>query len=493
MGQVREDRLNIGRRSVSRKLASAYNVLCRDASFQHFPAGIVISGTNAMPTRTAQPTSPPLRKGGQGGSRRISDFGFRISDWGLSIFIFQFSFFNFQFLVPAPAFPQISPPVESFPYRQPPVNYFSDDLSDPVSKLRERLDKGDVQLTFEAGTGYLRSFLKALDVHLDSQMLVYAKNSVNARLISPDNPRALYFNDNVYVGFVPGAPYLEISAVDPRKGAIFYTLPQKDDPPAKFVREESCLLCHASNNSLNVPGHLVRSFVTDVQGNPTRGYSKVSDATPLAQRWGGWYVTGDFGDQPHLGNLSTTADLVEHERNRDGPGRPVDLKKRLDLTKYPAADSDIVALLVHDHQTYLHNLIARVNYEHQYQKEANSEDDLLRALLFVDEAPLGHALLGSSTFESRFAKQGPHDKQGRSLRQFDLETRIFKYRLSYLIYSPAFDHLPDPVKDRLYRRLFDVLAAGDPPEPFNKLPRAERTAILEIMRDTAANLPDYWK
>ncbi|MGE5192569.1 MAG: hypothetical protein ACM3U2_08710 [Deltaproteobacteria bacterium] len=410
-----------------------------------------------------------------------------------SVLILQFSIFNFQFLLPTPALPQSSPPVEAFPYRQPPVDYFSNDLADPVSKLRERIDKGEVRLVFEAGTGYLRSFLKSLDVPLDSQMLVFARNSVNARIISPDNPRALYFNDSVYVGFVPGAPFLEISAVDPHKGAIFYTLPQKEDQPAKLAREESCLLCHASNNSLNVPGHLVRSFVTDAQGNPARGYSKVSDATPLAQRWGGWYVTGDFGDQPHLGNLSTTADLLEYDRNRDGPGRPVDLKKRLDLSKYPAAHSDIVALLVHDHQTNLHNLIARVNYEHQYQKPSGSEDLLLRALLFVDEAPLDHALLGSSAYESWFAKQGPRDKQGRSLRQFDLETRLFKYRLSYLIYSAAFDNLPAPVKNRVYRRLFDVLTAADPPEPFNKLPRAERTAIVEILRDTREGLPEYWK
>jgi hypothetical protein len=395
--------------------------------------------------------------------------------------------------LPSPACPQTSPPVETFPYRQPPIDYFSDELNDPVSKLGARIDQGEVKLEFEAGTGYLRALLKALDIPLDSQMLVFAKNSVNARLISPENPRALYFNDGVYVGFVPGAPFVEISAVDSRKGAIFYTLPQKADEPAKFAREESCLLCHASNNSLNVPGHLVRSFVTDVQGNPTRGYSRVNDATPLAQRWGGWYVTGDFGDQPHLGNLSTSADLLEYDRNRNGPGRVVELKKRVDLSKYLAAHSDIVALLVHDHQTYLHNLIARVNYEHQYQKEARSADDLVRALLFVDEAPLDHPLLGSSAFESWFAKQGPRDKQGRSLRQFDLESRLFKYRCSYLIYSAAFDHLPPAARDRVYRRLFDLLSAADPPEPFGKLPRAERTAIFEILRDTKAGLPDYWK
>lgn len=412
----------------------------------------------------------------------------------LLISIFSFTAFVFQCLIPVAAFSQVVLPAEAFPYRQPPVDYYSDDLADPVSKLLTKIDKGEVQLEFETGTGYLRSFLQALGVPLESQMLVFAKNSVNARIISPENPRALYFNDSVYVGFVPGAPFLEISGVDPHKGAIFFSLSQKkEDQPLKLAREESCLLCHASANSLNVPGHLLRSFVTDIHGNPTRGLSKVDDETPLSRRWGGWYVTGDLGDQAHLGNLSTAADLLEYENHRDGPGRQVVLKKRIDLSKYPAAHSDVVALLVHDHQTHLHNLIVRVNYEHQYQRPTGAEDDLLRCLLFAGEAPLEQPVLGSSAYESWFTKQGPRDGKGRSLRKFDLETRIFKHRLSYLIYSAAFESLPGPVKKRLYRRLWDVLTAADPPAPFDRIPRPERTAILEIVRDTKTDLPEYWK
>ncbi len=405
---------------------------------------------------------------------------------------FHSAIFIFQFFLPGAAFSQATLP-ESFPYRQPPVDYFGDQLVDPVSKVRDRIEEGELALDFEPGTGYLRSFLKALDVPVESQMLVFAKNSVNARLISPDNPRALYFNESTYVGFVPGAPFLEVSSVDPRKGAIFYTLAQTKEKSPRLTREESCLLCHASNNSLNVPGHLVRSFVTDVEGNPSRGYSKINHETPLAKRWGGWYVTGDTGDQPHLGNLSTAADLLDYERHRTGPGRPVDLKKRFDLAKYPAAHSDAVALLVHDHQTHLHNLIVRVSYEHQYQKSASSEEDLLRYLLFVDEARLEHPVLGSSGFEAWFVKHGPRDKLGRSLRQFDLDTRLFKYRCSYLIYSAAFESLPAPILERIYRRLWEVLSAAEPPAPFDRLPRTERTAILEILRDTKTDLPAYWR
>jgi hypothetical protein len=419
------------------------------------------------------------------------------------VYIFQFAIFSLQFLLPAAIFSQDALPAETFPYRQPPVDYFGDDLSDPVSRLREKIEKGESRLEFETGTGYLRSLLAALDVPVSSQMLVFAKNSVNARIISPENPRALYFNDSVYVGFVPGAPYLEISGVDPQKGAVFYTLSQKTGetlqpaspkaPAMNLTREESCLLCHASGNSLNVPGHLVRSFVTDPQGNPGRGYSKINHDTAYANRWGGWYVTGDFDNLPHLGNLSTAADLLEHDRHRDGPGRTVSLSKRIDTPKYLSAHSDIVALLVHDHQTHAQNLLTRVNYEHQYQKPDSSVEGLVRCLLFADEPALENPVLGGTSYESWFAKQGPQDKQGRSLRQFDLETRLFKYRCSYLIYSAAFDNLPAAVKSRVFRRVWEILMAADPPPPFDKLPRSERTSILEILRETKLGLPDYWK
>jgi len=384
-------------------------------------------------------------------------------------------------------------PAGVFPYREEPVNYFSDDLSDPVSTLRRKVERGDVRLEFEAGTGHLRSLLKALGVSESSQMLVFARNSVHARLISPDNPRALYYSDAAYIGFVPGAPFLEVSAIDPRKGTVFYTVSQKKGEPPAFNREESCLLCHASGNSLNVPGQLVRSFVTDTQGNPTRGHSKINHDSPYAQRWGGWYVTGDSGRLPHLGNLSTAADLLDHDRHPDGPGRAVALASRIDASKYLSRHSDIAALLVHDHQTWMHNLITRVNYEHQYERRENSEEALLHYLLFADEPALENPVLGNSSFETVFARQGPRDGQGRSLRDLDLETRLFKYRCSFLIYSAAFDNLPDAVKGRLYRRLWEALSAEAPPSPFDRLPRAERRAILEILRDTKPGLPEYWK
>jgi len=382
------------------------------------------------------------------------------------------------------------------PYRQKPIDYFGPETENPVARLQDRLEREEARLEFREEEGYLLSLLKALDVSVSSQMLVFAKNSVNARLISPENPRALYFNDEVYVGWVPGAPALEISAIDPAKGAVFYTLKQQAGK-AQLVREESCLLCHASTNALNVPGHLLRSFLTDPEGNPERGLSRISHDTPFSSRWGGWYVTGDLGTTPHQGNLATAVERREYERNPAGAGHGVDLELRLKGKNYPALHSDAIAILVHDHQIHFHNLVTRVNYEERLQRwtrteaaEAvnppeivtTTEEQLIRYLLFVDAPPLESPILGSSSFETEFTRKGARDSKGRSLRQFNLETRLFKYRGSYLIESRAFAALPVAALRRITFRMRNILESESPEAPYDRISSAERRTVLEILR-----------
>src|SRR4029078_13175408 len=97
----------------------------------------------------------------------------------------------------------------------------------PVADLVHRLDQGSVQLAFDEGSGYLRSALTALQVPVESQMLVMSKTGVQGLHTGPANPRAIYFNDTVTVGYIRNAPLLEFAVQDPEQGVIFYTIEQK--------------------------------------------------------------------------------------------------------------------------------------------------------------------------------------------------------------------------------------------------------------------------
>lgn len=382
---------------------------------------------------------------------------------------------------------------DRLPFGQPPIDYFASPADDPVASLRRRLEAGETPLRFEPHSGYLRPLLKELQVPVESQLLVFSKTSVNQKLISPRQPRAVYFNDDVSVAWMPGAASLEISAIDPRKGAVFYTLLQTDDEPPRLQRQESCLACHAGASTLQVPGLLVRSFLTDATGEPLTGYSRVTHATELAKRWGGWYVTGQHGTQPHLGNLTSELDA---QRRKSDPAYRTNLERltdECDLTPYLTDRSDIVAHLVFDHQTHLQNLITRVNYECRLNRRSDAEDQLLRYLLCVDEAALAEPISGNSGYREWYERQGPFDSQGRSLRQLDLRTRLFKYRLSPLIYSRAWEGLPEAVRMRLETRLWEILSGDDDAEEFRVIPADERRAVLEMLRDTKPNLPECFR
>jgi hypothetical protein len=170
------------------------------------------------------------------------------------------------------------------------------------------------------------------------------------------------------------------------------------------------------------------------------------------------------------------------------------------------------------HQTQMHNLITQTNYQtrlalyadetkrksgklpadgsisdaarQQFQKPA---EQLVRYLLFANEAPLEHPVSGTSGFAEEFAARGPRDSKGRSLRDFDLNTRIFKYPCSYLIYSEHFDNLPAPAKDYVYRRMFEILTGQEQGSEFSSLSPKDRRAILEILVATKPGIPDEWK
>lgn len=381
---------------------------------------------------------------------------------------------------------------DRLPYGLAPIDYGSKTVNNAVARLNRRLDAGKLRLRFEGPNGYLLSVLKALDVDVKSQLLVFSKTAVNQRLIGPKNPRAVYFSDDIAIGWVPGAASLEIAASDPQKGTIFYTLTQEATGKPRFVREENCLACHAGRTTLGVPGHMVRSFLVKDKGKPVSGYSRITHETAYVKRWGGWYVTGTHGTLTHMGNVIGEKANRRFRDDRSLMGNVTDLKRFIDVTRYPSPHSDVVAHIVLNHQAHGLNLITRVNFEARLRRRSDAEDRLLRYFLFVDEAPLTAPVRGTSQFAAAFERRGKRDARKRSLRQLDLKTRLFKYRLSYLIYTRPFDGLPGGVKLRFYRRLWNVLTGNDKSRDFAKIPGIERKAILAILISTKSGLPEYW-
>jgi hypothetical protein len=380
--------------------------------------------------------------------------------------------------------------------------YKTTEASGAIASLQQRLERGEAQLRYETPQGYLLSLLRELNVPASSQLLVASKTSPNKALISPQNPRALYYNEQVSIAYVPSAELIEVAAADPKLGVTFYTLEQKESPRPRLVRDDRCLECHASSKTLDVPGLLVRSFLTKDDGDvDVLSGVLVTHRTPIGERWGGYFVTGTHGAQTHRGNLFGAEALARHEKDPTGNGNITDLRPFLDVSKYPESGSDIVALMVLEHQTHMQTLLTRL------ARDANNalrtSDDLhpahataeatLKYLLLVDEARLTAPVRGTSDFAPWFAQQGPKDKQGRSLRQFDLQTRLFKFPCSFMIYSPSFDALPTPARKYLYRRLWKILSGEDTSPDYRDLSATMCTAIREILMETKNDLPLYWR
>jgi hypothetical protein len=358
--------------------------------------------------------------------------------------------------------------------QHPAIDYRTGALTDPITALQRNLTAGSVSLEFEGRLGFLRSLLTTLNVPVESQILVFSKTGIQHPFTNPENPRALYFNDRVVVGYIPGAPMLEVAAHDPRQGVIFQTLPQEVGlgTPPRFVRPDRCLTCHLSANSLGVPGMLVRSMFTEATGRtrPQLGSAIVDHRTPLAQRWGGWYVTGTHGAARHMGNAMVSIALERGEDAiSDATLNRAALDARVDASAYPVASSDITALMVFDHQGHAMNLLTRLGWEARIAGADGAADfskgelralvhDTADYLLLVDEPPLPAPVRGISRFAEVFSGQGPRDRKGRSLRELDLQTRLLKYRCSYMIVSPVFDALPGDAKAAVYARMSEVLA-----------------------------------
>lgn len=385
--------------------------------------------------------------------------------------------------------------VSILPVDHPAVQYNQTAMDDPVARLDRQLAGGNATLEYrDDGSGYLRDLLDKLGVNPDSQMLVFSKTSFQASKISPRAPRALFFADDVMVGSVRSGDVLEFAALDPRQGFVFYTLDiNKSDQP-RFIRRDVCLQCHQGPATLGVPGIMIASVYPDATGMPAfrSGMPVTDQRTPFQDRWGGWYVNGTHGGMRHKGNAVARDPKAPDVLESQGSQNVTDLARKFDAAGYLSGVSDIVALMTLEHQTRMTNLMTRAGWLERIGQHADIEP-LVTCMLFADEATLYDPVEGVSTFTKTFPQRGPRDHQGRSLRDFDLQTRLFRYPLSYMIYSAAFDAIPDAVRERIYRRLFDVLTGKDQNPKFVRLSENDRRNILAILRDTKPNLPPYWR
>src|SRR5688572_28083614 len=198
------------------------------------------------------------------------------------------------------------------------INYSKGDTDNPVTRLNERLAAGSAKLTFDPANGYLKSVLDALGISPTSQTLVFSQTSFQAEKVGFHNPRAVFFNDTVAVGWVRGANVLEVATLDRRQGGVFYGLPQKASAAPRLERDNNCLACHLSWETLGVPGFMTTSMypLPDDPNAYANGFTTVQ-GSPLDQRWGGWWVTGDHGGARHMGNIPVMP--VDKKLNRTNP------------------------------------------------------------------------------------------------------------------------------------------------------------------------------
>ncbi len=390
-------------------------------------------------------------------------------------------------------------------YDLAPVSYSSSKDDNTITRLQSAMDAQRRVLPGSTAGQILRALLDELGIPVSSQMLVFSKTSLQRELISPLNPRAVYFNRDFYVGYVPGG-VIEVVACDDAKGMMFYSFdPNKPVAERKFVRSQECMTCHASSNTMGVPGLLVRSVFSEEDGQPLLawGSSVTTPASPLSERWGGWYVTGSHGESRHRGNKwVTTTETGQHKYHKGHGQNVMDLSVYFDTEKHLADTSDILALMVMEHQIEVHNTLAaaKMGYARRVylgkainggEYDLNSPgarkmlqgyvDSILRVLLFAGEAKLPEdGIEGSEDFQQAFTRRGVRHA-GHSLRDLRLEKRLFKYRCSYMIFSESFDQLPAAIKTRVLMKLHHLLTGKERDSRLPALSGREKERIHAIL------------
>ncbi len=391
-------------------------------------------------------------------------------------------------------------------FREAPHRYLEREPEDRFAKLRKEIEGGRTKLDTTDDKAFVASLLKALDIPESSQLLVFSASSLQSEIINPRNPRALYFNEDTYFGYVPGGR-VEIMGMDPEYGAMFYVFDQLNPGgrvPA-VVRSEKCFNCHAGNATKRVPGLIAESLLPMASGASLETYRRdvQGHQIPLETRFGGWHLTGQHHlTETHANLMGVTRSSGKTEKVLIEPGRLSDLGLHLRPT------SDILPHLIHEHQLGFENRVFHAAYlMRQWMDEGKGRlpmarkaefetltNDLARYVLFADEAKLpAQGIVGDADFVRDFARNRKPAAGGVSLKDLDLRTRILKYRCSYMLYTESWQKLPKELKERVYYKMAEGLRDVNPPPTLAHLPLDERRVIRVILKETLPGLPSWWR
>ena len=388
-------------------------------------------------------------------------------------------------------------------FRAPPHNYNEHQPKDRFAGLLKQIEKGEFQPDTSSDQALLRSLLQGLKVPVSSQILLFSASSLQSEIINPRNPRALFFNEDTYVGYVPGG-VLEVAAADPEVGPIFYVFDrlQPGGPFPRVQRGTKCFNCHGGTATKRLPGLIAESLLVSQAGSSLETYRRDEQGhqIPLENRFGGWHLTGKHHISGHKANVFGLARGGKIEKTEVVPGQTWDTAKLLLPT------SDILPHLVHEHQIGFENRLVRGIYIVRQLKHdrkgmlGNAEQeeidtwaqDFARYVLFADEAKFPReGIEGDPAYVRDFLEGRITSKRGLSLKDFDLKTRLFKHRCSFMLYTDTWEHAPKEIKDRVYYRMAEALRDAQPSMPH--LATEERRVIREILKETLRDLPAWWR
>lgn len=395
-------------------------------------------------------------------------------------------------------------------YELEPINYLENEGNDQVKTFFEQKSEPWKKWKEEPHFGYLKDLLRAFKVPFSSQVLVYSKTSFQISHINPHTPRAIYFNDEIYIGWVMGSRTLEISVASPENGTNFYTLSPQKGNPLLYRETHDCLQCHGGSRTRSIPGHLIRSVYTKPNGHAIlkAGSDLVDLRLPWEKRFGGWYVTGLKNSQ-HRGNQIYTETDYGAEKTSQAP--LFENQHRIDHHNLLHPDSDVIAHLVLQHQVQFHNALSKLTLmtqkalhdqkvfdkllerdgtmvESTLRRIHHAAEDLIDSMFFYEEVTPLPEMVYNTNYRTDFENMGPKDKKDRSLRKLDLHQRLFRYPLSYLIYSDSFLKLPAYAKQYVLTQISDILNPEKVHEKFNYIDERDKKIILSILHQTH---PDF--